>query len=238
MKVRPRGRFWPGSSLKHRALASPVRVRILEVLGEEGKPLDASDLGSKLGLHRNTVRAHLKVLAEAGLVQAVREERSEPGRPRVLYTVREKALEGVGSEYRLLAEALAGYLAASDLDAAALGREAGRRMAQKLVLLLGRPGGREEAAQDLAEVFRLAGFWPEVESEGEERRIVLRRCPFKEVARSYPDVVCSVHLGLAQGFLAETGGGLRVRRLEPWAGEDYCLLHLEPVSVLAASGEE
>ena len=69
----------------HRALSEPSRVRILEALREAEAPLDARELGTRVGLHWNTVRSHLRVLAEAGLVSARREERTRPGRPRLLY---------------------------------------------------------------------------------------------------------------------------------------------------------
>ncbi|MGH7540022.1 MAG: helix-turn-helix domain-containing protein, partial [Gemmatimonadota bacterium] len=79
---------WAASQLGtelHRALSDPSRGRILEVLQEAEAPLDARGLGTRVGLHLNTVRSHLRVLAEAGLVSARREERTRPGRPRVLY---------------------------------------------------------------------------------------------------------------------------------------------------------
>ena len=69
----------------HRALSDRSRVRILDLLQEAEASLDARELGTRVGLHVNTVRSHLRVLAEAGLVSARREERTRPGRPRVLY---------------------------------------------------------------------------------------------------------------------------------------------------------
>src|SRR2546430_11673871 len=58
----------------HRALSDPSRVQILEVVREAEAPVDARELGTRVGLHVNTVRSHLHVLAEAGLVSARREE--------------------------------------------------------------------------------------------------------------------------------------------------------------------
>src|SRR3989337_955761 len=67
----------------HRALSDPSRLRILEVLEEAEAPLDARELGARVGLHFNTVRSHLRVLAEAGLVPSARERGPRPGRPRL-----------------------------------------------------------------------------------------------------------------------------------------------------------
>ena len=96
----------------HRALSDPSRVRILEVLQEAEAPLDARELGARVGLHANTVRSHLRVLAEAGLVSGKREERARPGRPRILYEVAAEPLDArAPAGYRLLAQILASSLA-------------------------------------------------------------------------------------------------------------------------------
>ena len=67
----------------HRALGDVSRVRILEVL-KQG-PLDVPTLSERVGLHPNTVRSHLEILGEAGMVTSGPEKRDRPGRPRVVY---------------------------------------------------------------------------------------------------------------------------------------------------------
>src|SRR6266545_3787544 len=87
----------------HRALSDPSRVQILKVVQDAEAPLDARELGTRVGLHVNTVRSHLRVLAEAGLVSARREARTRPGRPRVLYEAAAEALDAPApASYRLL----------------------------------------------------------------------------------------------------------------------------------------
>jgi DNA-binding transcriptional ArsR family regulator len=71
----------PTTTLLHRALADDRRARIVAELESAGEGLDASDLGRRVGLHPNTVRWHLGVLADAGLVdsrRAGRETRYTP----------------------------------------------------------------------------------------------------------------------------------------------------------------
>lgn len=60
--------------------------------------------------------------------------------------------------------------------------------------------------------------------EGETVTYSLWACPFLEQARERPDVVCSVHAGLAQGVLDQAGGGYEVADLVPFAGEGHCCL--------------
>jgi len=52
----------------------------------------------------------------------------------------------------------------------------------------------------------------------------LWRCPFVELARERPKVVCAVHAGLAQGVLDQAGGGYAVERLTPFVGPHHCTL--------------
>ena len=58
-------------------------------------------------------------------------------------------------------------------------------------------------------------------------RIDLWRCPFVELARQRPEVVCSVHLGLAAGVLATAGGPVTAHRLRPFVGRSHCVLELQ-----------
>ena len=51
-----------------KALASPVRLRILQTLGARGTCV-CGDVVGVLGLAQSTVSQHLKVLREAGLVR-------------------------------------------------------------------------------------------------------------------------------------------------------------------------
>lgn len=110
----------PREQQVYRALSSPVRARLLEVLRAE-PDLDAAALAAQLGLHVNTVRTHLNLLDEAGLVEAVVEERDRPGRPKLLY--RPVADDGSSTsdraegDYRFLAQILASYLDATAEEA-------------------------------------------------------------------------------------------------------------------------
>jgi predicted ArsR family transcriptional regulator len=213
----------------HRALSDPSRVRILEVLQEAEAPLDARELGARVGLHLNTVRSHLRVLAEAGLVSARREERTRPGRPRVLYEAAAEPLdERALASYRLLAQILASYLAGSERDPSARAEEAGRAWGAHLVR---KPPpftsiSKEETIDEVVRLHEQFGFRPELRRATSGREIVLKRCPFQEVATAYQAVVCPVHLGLMRGALAELGTGVEADWLEPFAEPGACVGHL------------
>ena len=216
------------SATLHRALSDASRVRILGVLREEA-PLDARELGTRVGLHVNTVRSHLRILAEACLVSARPEERTRPGRPRVLYEATPEPLaERAFTGYRLLAQILASYLAGSERDPVARAEEAGRAWGAHLVR---KPPpfasiSKEEAVDEVVHLHEQFGFSPELRRAKSGQEIVLKRCPFQELATTYPAVICSVHLGLMRGALAELGTGVEADRLEPFAEPGACVGHL------------
>ena len=213
-----------GTVSVHRALADERRERIVAELRSARGGLDAEELARRLGLHRNTIRFHLGVLVDAGLVASSPAERSAPGRPRILYRLRPESPAAAGrDEYRLLASVLAGTLAQRE-SGSAEAEQAGRAWGRYLVR---RPSplarvSDAEATTDVVELLEQQGFAPDAE-EGEIR---MRRCPFHELAEAHPEVVCSVHRGLISGALGELGSGLEVGELDVFVEPDLCIAHL------------
>lgn len=213
----------------HRALGDPSRARILAALREAERPLDVQALAERVGLHPSTVRSHLGVLGEVGLVSSEAEKRTRPGRPRIVY---EPTLEVGGSAeasgYRLLAQVLASCLAGSEPDARERAEEAGRLWGRHLVQ---RPAPLTclSAAEGVDRVVRLLdglGFRPQLEVDEGGYTVLMRRCPFDEVAGAYGQVVCQVHLGLVRGALEETGVSVGADWLEPHRESHECVVHL------------
>ena len=66
------------------------------------------------------------------------------------------------------------------------------------------------------------GFEPRVAG----LEVTMHRCPFTELARESPAVVCGMHRGLAEGALAEAGSTLGVDALEVFPQPGVCVLHL------------
>jgi predicted ArsR family transcriptional regulator len=198
-------------------------------LQEAEAPLDARELGTRLGLHVNTVRSHLRVLAEAGLVSARREERTRPGRPRVLYQATAEPLDARAlTSYRLLAQILASSLAGSQRDPSARAEEAGRVWGAHLIR---KPPpftsiSKEETIDEVVRLHEEHGFRPELRRAKSGQEIALKRCPFHDVATSYRTVICPLHLGLIRGALAELGTGVEADSLEPFAEPGACVGHL------------
>ena len=213
----------------HRALSDPSRVQILKVVQEAETPLDARELATRVGLHVNTVRSHLHLLAEAGLISARREGRTRPGRPRLLYEATAEPPDAPAlPSYRLLAQILASSLAGSERDPSARAEEAGRAWGAHLV---DRPPpftsiSNEETINQVVRLHEEHGFSPELRRAPSGREIVLKRCPFQEVATTYQTVICPLHLGLVRGALTALGIGVEADWLKPFAEPGACVAHL------------
>ena len=212
----------------HKALGDSSRFRIIEELRGQG-PLDSRQLGGLVGLHPNTVRSHVDQLIDAGLVRTLTAPAGGRGRPRVLYEAVADAAPGQQGGYRLLAQILAGHLASTDQPQAlaeSAGRAWGGYLAEKPRPFAGISAG--EATQKVVELFTELGFMPESREEAGELRVLLHRCPFREVAEANQQVVCAVHLGILRGALDEMGAPLEATRLDPFVEPTLCVAHLRP----------
>ncbi|HET7044911.1 MAG TPA: helix-turn-helix domain-containing protein [Gaiellaceae bacterium] len=212
---------------RHRALSDPSRARILALLVDEG-PLDARELAAHVGLHVNTVRVHLNALADAGLVAGETRPPSGRGRPRVAYRATAAAGDEGGRRYRLLAEILTALVARYGAEAATQLEEIGEAWGRYLVDAPPRfsSADDERAVAKLLELLTELGFQPQLERGTRGRRILMRPCPFLELAREHQDVICPIHLGLMRGALAEVGARTRATKLEPLVRSDLCVARL------------
>jgi predicted ArsR family transcriptional regulator len=209
-----------GKTLHHRALADPSRARLLECLRSSEQPLSVDELAADLELHPNTVRAHLLVLEESELVVSSAEHVGRPGRPRRLFAAIPEEAE---AEHSLLASALASSLEPLP-NGADVAETAGRSWGGVLVERLepGRIPDEAVCVERVKTLLRRRGFAPEQVEAG----LVMRRCPFRELAERYPRVICSFHAGLIDGALSELDAPVALEDLEPWASPTTCIARL------------
>lgn len=206
----------------------PTRARVLALLQDAAEPMTAAAAGARLGLHVNSVRFHLDALTEDGLVTRRREERSTPGRPKVLYAAATTAPPVAHRSYRLLAEILTSFLADRLPDPGGSAEQAGEAWGRYLTPApepFRRP--REpEALDSLVQALDWMGFDSHVVDEPGSLRLEISHCPFLEVAAEHNEVVCSIHLGLMRGVLEQIGAPATVDTLEPLVEPSRCVAHL------------
>jgi predicted ArsR family transcriptional regulator len=204
---------------------SPSRAALLETLRAQAEPSTLTVLARAAGLHQNTVRDHLDALVDAGLATRSSAPPSGRGRPAWLYQAT-RADPEAASEYAGLAAALASAIHQRSTSPVQDALVAGHTWGHDLARASPAPPGRSATAarRGVVELLADLGFAPEADSR--TAKVRLTRCPLLDAAQRYPDVVCGVHLGLAQGALAEYGADPEQARLLPFAEPGACLLHL------------
>lgn len=188
----------------HDLLADPTRARLFRALTGLRRAATTAELADLVGRHPNAVRAQLRRLEQAGLVEC-RQAAQRRGRPRHEWAIAPGARpSGRPPEaYRDLGRWLA-RAAGRDDDLRAFertGREIGRELAPEA----GRPLG-----EALHEAFTAMGFAPRA-GGGERLRYVLGNCPYREVVRENQLAVCTLHRGITQGLLDRLAPEARLR---------------------------
>ncbi len=85
----------------------------------------------------------------------------------------------------------------------------------------------QAAIRQLTAITTELGFSPQAEAAGDGRfRLLLRQCPFREVAQHHQDVICSLHLGLMRGALARMRAPVTADRLDPFPEPRLCVAQL------------
>ncbi|MBV1850743.1 helix-turn-helix transcriptional regulator [Catellatospora tritici] len=173
------------------ALHDPVRRALYEFVAAQGRPVGREEAGQAAGISRTLAAFHLDKLAEAGLLEIdfMRLTDAKPGpgggRPAKVYrrarTARKVTLPE--RDYEQLAGLLAEVVHDLDADdrAIAAAGAAGRRLHQ--------PGAWHQTLRD-------RGYEPYADGD----RVRLRNCPFHQVARDQPLLVCAMNLALCQGL--------------------------------------
>lgn len=211
----------------HKALADDTRFRLYRYLGLSGRPVSVRELSTRLSLHPNTLRPHLRRLEEAGLVRReTRKGSATVGRPQTLYAAVDRDDEQ-GRDYRLLAEILSGLVTGTRARdrAAGLAREWGQYLA---VQGGPKPGTRLPARRNLAvlqEAMAHAGFDPRFRRAGRGAvEVSLRDCPFRDLLDDHRELVCAIHRGLVEGMLGALKPPLDLVSFEPLAERTVCRL--------------
>lgn len=227
-----------GASTDDPLLDSAVRRRIVDELSSDGaRTLTANQLSEILGLHVSTVRFHLDQLV-AGQALSTAYERRGVGRPRKVYSLAATAdpsdVERERHSLALLTELLTTMVAAQGSGTVISPEDAGEKWAAEHVDANASsdpartPGEWLGKVGALTDVLRDWGYVRTITTtrEQDEADIRLTHCPFRELAKANPAVVCGIHRGLIKGTMAKLGEHTTDSSLRPFAEGDVCIAHL------------
>lgn len=184
--------------LQARALGDPTRHAIFQYVADADAPVGVAELTAHFELNHNAIRQHLAKLVNAALVVETRVQGGGPGRPRSVYRIAPGAESrwGVIGPYERLSLFLAEIIRTGDTPA-----QVGWRAGQQYRDSAPAP---EDVITNVTEAMARLGFDPAIRRRGKRVDIVLETCPFASAALADPDVVCSLHLGLAEGLAEGT----------------------------------
>jgi predicted ArsR family transcriptional regulator len=211
-------------------LADELRQRLYRFVAAQPGPVTRDQAAAAVGISRKLAAFHLDKLAAAGLLETTPPDpasrRPGPGRAPKAYrpAAAEVAVSIPERRYDLLGDVLAqaivadGPVSTARLAAHHLARERGQALGERVRAerRLGRLGP-ERTLTVTGELLAACGYAPARAST--RLQLVLRNCPFRQLARRAPELVC----GLNQEFVAGLLAGLGTRRVE-------AVLHPDPAA--------
>ncbi len=222
-------------------LASPVRRRLVDaVAATEASPTDsdgltAAQLADAVGLHVSTVRFHLDQLVAAGILRSHFVRPGGAGRPRKVYLVADgDARVDETESLRLLSGLLVQGLAGDPSSPRPSAHDVGRSWVRDHVATdpgaapADTPGRWLAKIGQVIDVLDQWGYTPRVSmaDDGRTATVSLSDCPFIDLARDNPAIVCGIHRGLIAGALEQFGEHEIEVGLEPFVEPTRCLAHI------------
>jgi predicted ArsR family transcriptional regulator len=176
------------------------RQQIIETLQKKGKA-SVSELAESLGLTTVTIRHHLAILIEAGIVSPpTKRKKPGRGRPEMLYHLGEDIHEFLPSDLAFLGINLVDTLedTLKPDEFRALLRRAGEHAAAAAGLTVKVPPA-DQAERAMA-YLNAHGYLAAVGSRNGKPRMVLSNCPYYQLARRVP-TLCLYDLALMERAL-------------------------------------
>jgi len=197
-----------------------TRWEILEILKGAGQAT-VDELARRLGLAPITVRYHLAILENKGLITTER-LRGQVGRPPLVYSLTEAAEELFPKKYHLLADRLLAevkILVGENQIEAMFERMAEDISAEYAPGLSGK--NIEERLTALLDLLGEEGFLARWERSGDQYILVEVSCPYRYVGQRHPEV-CKMDLRLITDVLDTpvTRSTCMVR------GDEVCTFHV------------
>ena len=206
--------------LQAKALCDRTRYSIYNAICSSPEPLTVAELTATFKLNHNAIRQHLAVLVNAGLVrEELESKRANPGRPRLFYSAKEinklafHRDDNEDGKYNHLALLLAKAIN-SNIPPREMGRIATRPKIEPTNKRTTQSTSNYIKAVDgLMNAMEHEGFHTRIVKRGKRVELVIDQCPFIDIVNVAPQVMCDLHLGMAEGIAAATGN-LRVVDLE------------------------
>ncbi|SRX81130.1 hypothetical protein [Nocardia brasiliensis ATCC 700358] [Mycolicibacterium parafortuitum] len=184
------------------------REKVLGLLRESRRPVDAQGIADSLNIHVTTARFHLSALESQGYVRRGSSPRgARAGRPKLTYELAPRL------DYADIVALFAAHLGGTVEERESRARRIGADLAHRV--RLARPRDETTIADLVVATLGELGFQVRsVLSSFGETTVQLCTCPLAEVAKTAPEVVRGIQQGLIQEVIdlntATIGGSYRV----------------------------
>jgi predicted ArsR family transcriptional regulator len=210
------------------ALGEPIRRALYRYVAAQPEPVDRVQAADAVGVAHHAAKFHLDKLEAAGLLDVDYSRppgRGAPGAGRPAKRYRRSAAEVAVSlperRYDLAGHIMAQAITAASTSGVSIARAlrdaataAGRRLGVQARDQLSRRAGRAQALQSVSDVLSEYGYEPR--PDGAE--LVLANCPFHDLAREHPDLICGVNHDLLESALNHCGCDGLHAHLDPAPG--------------------
>lgn len=211
-----------------KSLLSEAKAALIDMMKVEGE-ISVDDAVAELDLAKTTIRQHLQLLEQYGLVKR-RQQRQGRGRPRIMYSLTEEAREFYpnleGELLRELVEYLIrqGHLGLVD----GFFRDRWQRDQDRILAQAQAAGGTWRARMDALGAFLSErGFLPEVDVDGDGATVKVCNCPYRSAAEA-TRLPCRLECQLMEHLT-----GRKVERTEYILDGDPCCVYEFGAEVVA-----
>jgi predicted ArsR family transcriptional regulator len=192
----------------------PTPARVIALIRAAETPLGTAGIAELLGLHPNGVRVQLKRLELAGVVEH-EDVRGLVGRPKARWHLTPRAIASAdlpGTGW-VMARSLARTIPPTPeclRDVENAGTDMGKELAAHVVPFPGR-----DVRHVVGDALEALGFDPERTDDGDSACYRLTTCPYADIVRENPAVVCTLHRGIVRGVLDSLAPSAELTRFEP-----------------------
>ena len=154
--------------------------------------MSIGDLAGVFNVHPNTVRSDLKHLLALEMVEAIKDDNHEHGRPRTLFQAKCRDDLMPGKNYPSLSSRLLSWI-----------NQQNQSPPSRSLYIWGKKLGRQAAINaccfdDEITALTYIGFDPQMNGSV----IDLGKCPYNGEASEYRDIVCNLDVGFVQSYMS------------------------------------
>ncbi|MGL4819837.1 MAG: helix-turn-helix transcriptional regulator [Bacilli bacterium] len=193
-------------------LSDPTRYNIYQYVARLYKAVTVQEIAQEFSIHPNVARMHLSKLEDVRLLLSENDKSGRGGRPSRMYRLSDEVIQFhvPFRDYQLLSSIALETILSLGAEGRRAFAETGERYGEQLIAehlkreeKLASELTVEEGIALLQVAFAQSGLASEVEWDETQKAIFIsiRNCPFKEVARQTPEVVCGMHIHFIHGVI-------------------------------------